>query len=146
MSSSSSGRERPLTLAEARRRTPAVEAAAAMRGQLQLALFGAVTEDDVIGMAGKLKQMAQAGDLRAMKLFFELVVGKGQAAPPAQQQQVVIIDGRVLPVLPAAEVVPALPVEPTAALPGTPAKQAVLTARAGNGEQLHHPGDARPDE
>ena len=143
--SSSSVREHSLTLAEARRRTPAVEAAAAMRGQLQLALFGAVTEDDVIGMAGKLKQMAQAGDLRAMKLFFELVVGKGQAAPAAQQQ-VVIIDGRVLPVLPAAEVVPALPVEPTAALPGTPAKQVVLAARAGNGEQLHHPGDARPDE
>ena len=143
--SSSSGREHPLTLAEARRRMPAVEAAAAMRGQLQLALFGAVTEDDVIGMAGKLKQMALAGDLRAMKLFFELVVGKGQAAPPAQQQ-VVIIDGRVLPVLLAAEVVPVLPAEATAALPGTPAKQVVLAARAGNGEQLHHPGDARPDE
>ncbi len=35
------------------------------------------------------------------------------------------------------------PYEPTSALPGTPAKFAVLEQRAANCQPLHHPQDAR---
>lgn len=37
------------------------------------------------------------------------------------------------------------PLEPTRALPGTPEKLAVLESRAGRGEGLFHPGDAREE-
>lgn len=70
-----------LKLSEARAKTPAVNAVEAMRSSLQLALFGAVTEGDVAGMAAKLKEMALAGDLKAMKLFFQLVEGGSKQAP-----------------------------------------------------------------
>jgi hypothetical protein len=61
-----------LKLSEARERTPAVNPVEAMRQQLQLELFGAVKAADVQGIAAKLKDMALAGDLKAMKLFFQL--------------------------------------------------------------------------
>src|SRR5688572_28429129 len=79
-----------LRLADARQMTPKVSATEAMRQQLQLALFGAVTEQDVVGMAAKLKEMALAGDLKAMKLFFQLVMGQAQPVAPVVQQAVVV--------------------------------------------------------
>lgn len=78
-----------LKLAEARQRTPAVSAVEAMRSSLQLALFGAVTEADVAGMASKLKEMALAGDLKAMKLFFQMVQSQSQQPQTAGLEQAV---------------------------------------------------------
>lgn len=89
-----------LTLDEMRRRTPAVSGIKAMQQSLQLALFGAVTHRDVEAMAAKLKEMALTGDLRAMKLFFQLVMGSSQvqAPPPIEvQQQVAVIPQGGLP-------------------------------------------------
>ena len=73
-----------LKLSDARRRTPPVDPVAAMRESLQVALFGAVKESDVLGMVEKLKAIALDGDLRAMKMFFGLVVGQA----PQQAVQV----------------------------------------------------------
>jgi hypothetical protein len=83
-------RKNGLNLDEARQRNPPVSAVEAMRNSLQLALFGAVTENDVAGMATKLKEMASRGDLRAMKLFFDLVT-KSDHAPPPQPQQIAVV-------------------------------------------------------
>lgn len=77
-------------LKDMERRTPKVGGVEAMRNSLQLALFGAVSERDVVGMAEKLKEMALAGDFKAMKLFFSLVQG------PAQSGQVVSIQNAVV--------------------------------------------------
>jgi hypothetical protein len=76
---------RSLTLKEARELTPPVDPVQALRCQLQMALFNGVKEDDVVKMAEKLRDMAMGGDLKAMKMYFELVVGKDrkEAAPPA---------------------------------------------------------------
>lgn len=71
-----------LSLKEARELTPAVNPVEAMRRQLSMALFDAVKEQDVINMANKLKEMAQAGDLKAMRMYFELVLGKEQKPLP----------------------------------------------------------------
>jgi hypothetical protein len=77
-----------LKLDEARAITPPVSPVEAMRRQLQLALFDGVKEQDVLTLANKLKEMALAGDLKAMKMFFELVVGKEpKAAPPPSDGQ-----------------------------------------------------------
>lgn len=72
-----------LTLELARELTPPVPPLEAMRRQLQLALFDGIKEQDVLDMATKLKEMAMAGDLKAMKMFLDLAVGKDQKpAPP----------------------------------------------------------------
>lgn len=73
-----SGTTRPSKLSEARELTPAVNPVEAMRRQLALALFGSVKEQDVLEMATKLKEMAQGGNLKAMKMYFDLVIGKDQ--------------------------------------------------------------------
>ncbi len=75
------GSNQSLTLAEARERTPAVNPVEAMRRQLALALYDAVKPADVVALAEKLKQQAMAGDTRAAKLFFELVIGKDKPGP-----------------------------------------------------------------
>lgn len=95
MSESSNGRSNVLNLGAARQRTPAVSGIKAMQQSLQLVLFGAVTSKDVEAMATRLKEMALAGDLRAMKLFFQLVMGSPQvqAAPPIEVQQQVGVLG-----------------------------------------------------
>jgi len=76
-----------LTLGRARELTPAVCPVEAMRRQLALAVFNSVKPQDVLDLANKLKEMAGGGDLKAMKLYFELVLGKEQkatSAPPAE--------------------------------------------------------------
>lgn len=75
-----------LRLDEARQLTPPVNPVEAMRRQLALALFDGVKEQDLLDMAGRLKEMAMAGDLKAMQLFFKLVLPAGEkAAPPPPQ-------------------------------------------------------------
>ena len=81
--SSKDGNRNSLKLSEAREATPPVNPVEAMRRQLSTALFGAVKEQDVLDMAGKLKEMAQAGNLGAMKMYFDLVLGSQKSAPPA---------------------------------------------------------------
>ncbi len=71
-----------LRLGEARELTPPVNAVEAMRRQLSVALFGGVKEQDVVDMANKLKEMAQGGDLKAMKMYFDLVLGKDAKPTP----------------------------------------------------------------
>lgn len=76
-----------LRLNEAREQTPAVSPVEAMRRQLALAVFDAVKEKDLTDMVNLLKTQAQAGDLKAMKMYFELVgvMGKTQPPPPPPQ-------------------------------------------------------------
>lgn len=69
---------RQVNLREARERAPAVNPLEAMRRQLALGLFGAVKENDLAELAAKLKAMALDGDLKAMKLYFDLVMPKGE--------------------------------------------------------------------
>lgn len=71
-----------LKLDEARALTPPVNPVEAMRRQLALALFDGVKEQDLLDMAAKLKEMAMAGDLKAMALFFKLVLPADKPAPP----------------------------------------------------------------
>jgi hypothetical protein len=75
-----------LRLKEARELTPPVNPVEAMRRQLALAVFNGVKEADVTQMVEKLKEQAMGGDLKAQKMFFELIgaMGKQQAAPPPQ--------------------------------------------------------------
>ncbi len=81
--SESNGKHRSLTLDQARTLTPAVNPVEAMRRNLQMAVFGSVSEADMLAMANKLKEQAMGGDLKAMKLYFELMLGKDQKpAPP----------------------------------------------------------------
>jgi hypothetical protein len=78
-----SEQRKTLKLGEAAALTPPVNPVEAMRRQLAMALFDGVKEDDVLQLATKLKEMALGGDLKAMKMFFDLVVGKEpKAAPP----------------------------------------------------------------
>lgn len=72
----------PLKLDEARAATPPVNPVEAMRKQLALALFDAVKPQDVIDLALKLKEQAMAGDLKAAKLYLDLMLGKDQPTPP----------------------------------------------------------------
>lgn len=71
-----------LRLSEAREQTPAVNPVEAMRRQLAVSVFGAVKESDVEQMVGKLKEMALAGDHKAMKMYFELIGVMGKQPPP----------------------------------------------------------------
>lgn len=131
-------------LADARRRTPPPDPVAGMRNSLQLALFGAVTETDVCGMAQKLKQMAMEGNLQAMKLFFSLVTGGGGMSAPAAQQQpqaVVYVDARTGQVLE-----PGRPPEPADAPAGSEDKILLMQERLARGESLTHPADAPPPD
>lgn len=75
-----------LNLKDAAALAPPVNPVEAMRRQLALALFGGVREQDVLDVAQKLKEMALAGDHKAMQMFFKLMLpdGKALASPPAQ--------------------------------------------------------------
>lgn len=81
---SSSKREyTPLKLDEARRATPPVNPIEAMKQQIAVAVFGAVKEAEVAELVEKLRSMAMAGDLKAAKLYFDLLLPKEQKpAPP----------------------------------------------------------------
>lgn len=71
-----------ISLNEARELTPPVSPIEAMRRQLATAVFGSVSEKDVLAMTEKLKEMGMSGDLKAMKMFFDLVVGKDVKPTP----------------------------------------------------------------
>jgi hypothetical protein len=73
---------RPVNLKDARAMTPAVNPVEALRRQLAMGLFNGVKEKDLADMAAKLKEMAMAGDLKAMKLYFDLVLPKEKDPPP----------------------------------------------------------------
>ena len=75
-----------LILDKARITTPPVSGVEAMRKQLALAVYGNVNDKDVADMMTKLKEMAMAGDLRAMQMWFKLTVGDGKAAAAAPQE------------------------------------------------------------
>lgn len=133
-----------LSLDDARRRTPPVDPVVACRSSLQLALYGAVSEGDVVSMAGKLKSMAMEGNLPAMKLFFALVTGGGGMSAPAprveqppQPAAVVFIDARTGQV-----------VAPPAALdaPGSEGKLEAMARRAALGQELFVEGGAALDQ
>lgn len=86
-----------LKLDDARALTPAVNPVEAMRRQLALALFDSVKPQDVLDMALKLKEMAQGGDLKAMKMYFDLVIGKdNKPAPPLPDQNGLKLIGEAL--------------------------------------------------
>lgn len=70
-----------LKLDEARKLTPAVDPVEAMRRNLALAVFGGVSEQDVMGIVGKIKEQALAGDHKAQQLLLKLVLGDGKVAP-----------------------------------------------------------------
>ena len=82
--SGSNGNRRSLNLSEARELTPPVNPVEAMRKQLALALFDAVKPQDVIDLALKLKEQAMAGDLKAAKLYLDLMLGKDSKPVPPQ--------------------------------------------------------------
>jgi hypothetical protein len=70
--------------------TPPVNPVEAMRKQLALAVFDKVSEKDIGEMMAKLKELALAGDLKAMKMFLQLTVGdskpeKPEASPKGMQ-------------------------------------------------------------
>lgn len=75
-------KRRALSLAEAEARTPPVSAVEALKGNLQIALFEGIGEADIAGMVAKLKEKALAGDLKAMKLLFDLVLSPAAGARP----------------------------------------------------------------
>lgn len=56
-----------------------------MRQSLAVAFFGGVKAGDMEAMATKLKEMALAGDLKAMRMFMELA-GLGSKAPSPPQE------------------------------------------------------------
>lgn len=118
-----------LRLRDAEKRVPPVNAAEALRRQLQVALFGAIGQADVIDVVAVLKKKALAGDLQAMKILLGLI---GQPGQPQNVQQVAVV-GRE-------------PEAPTPALPGTEEKILVMRARAEAGQNVTHPDDGRRDE
>lgn len=71
-----------LTLSEALARTPPVNPVEAMRQQLNLAIFDSVKASDVLDLANKIKEKAMAGDLKAARLYFDLVLGKERKPAP----------------------------------------------------------------
>jgi hypothetical protein len=81
MSDRNGNGNRSLSLREARELTPAVNPVEAMRKQLALALFDGVKEKDVLDVATKLKEMALAGDHKAMQMFFKLMLPDAKASP-----------------------------------------------------------------
>lgn len=78
-----SGKNGKLILDDARRLTPPVNPVEAMRRSLALAMFNNVKETDVSALVDKLKEMAMAGDLKAMDMFFKLTTGAGAKESPA---------------------------------------------------------------
>lgn len=72
-----------LKLSEAAERTPPVNPVEALRQNLQMALFGALTGSDVTQVVEKLKEQALAGDLKATRLLLDLIAGGGPAAVQA---------------------------------------------------------------
>lgn len=63
------------SLGEARQLNPPVaDPAEALRYDLRMAFLEGVTSDDMEKLAGKLKQMALSGDMRAMRLITALLV------------------------------------------------------------------------
>lgn len=90
-------RKKPsITLVEAKRLTPAVDPVEAMRRQLHLALFGGLTEGDMVACAKALKGAALDGDMRAMRLLLDLVTrfAGAPAGPSVHVQQAVAVNGR----------------------------------------------------
>ena len=78
---------KPLKLSEARELTPVVSPVEAMRRQLTMAVYGGVSEADVVALTQKLKDQALKGDTKAMKMMFELIGAMGpNAAKPAQDE------------------------------------------------------------
>lgn len=69
------------TLTEARETTPPVDPVEAMRRQLALAVYDKVKESDIGELVEVLKAQAMKGDLKAMKMFFDLTIGKQQGTP-----------------------------------------------------------------
>jgi hypothetical protein len=59
---------------------PPVNPAEAIRKAAALGLSGAMREADVGAVYEKLKQMALAGDKKAMEMFFKLTLGNGKEA------------------------------------------------------------------
>lgn len=70
-------------LQEMKSKTPPVDPAEAIRKAAALGLSGAMKEDDVAAVYRKLKEMALAGDRKAMDMFFKLTLGSGNGAAPA---------------------------------------------------------------
>lgn len=58
--------------------TPPVNPAEAIRKAAALGLSGAMKEQDVADVYAKLKEMALAGDKKAMEMFFKLTLGSGK--------------------------------------------------------------------
>jgi hypothetical protein len=123
-------KHRVLTLAEARKAAPAVNAAEALRQNFQLVLLKSVSDLDVKAMVDALKKRAMEGDLKAMKMLLELLTGGGKGG--AQMNQVIVVDNTGSP----------LPGLPTAAPPHSDAKIEAMARRAEMREAVFHPDDA----
>lgn len=118
-----------LVLKEAAKQIPPVNAAEALRRQLQLALFESISAADVAQLATKLKDQALKGDQASMRLLLGLI---NQAPPEPRSvnsvQQLAILSRE--------------PDAPTRALPGSESKLRVMETRAEAGQNCFHPGDA----
>lgn len=82
-----SGANGRFSLKELQDKAPAVSALEALRKSMANALSGSVSESDMIGIVGKLKEQALAGDKKAMELFFKLMLGDGKTQEPAKEPQ-----------------------------------------------------------
>lgn len=128
---------RSLKLDDARRMTPPVSPAEALRQSLHATLLAQFSGDDVREMAGKLKEAALKGDKKAMQMVIQLI----STAPPAAR------GGAVGVVLNPAE--PngnghgkrPLPALPCPHRPGTAEHAGIVALRLERGEQPTHPAD-----
>lgn len=64
------------------KQTPRVNPVEAMRKQLALSVYDNVTEKDIGAMMSKLKEMALAGNLKAMQMYLKLTIGEGNEKLP----------------------------------------------------------------
>lgn len=90
-------KRRTLDLDTARVQTPAPDPVEAMRRQCAVAAYGAVKDADVEAMVTRLKELAMGGDLKAMRMYLEMIgtIGKHQVAsqPPAESAGLSMVAG-----------------------------------------------------
>lgn len=84
-------RRRHVTLADA----PDAAAVASRAAALREAMFGAIRDEDAAAIVGQVVEQAKAGDLKAARLFFDLLAPARSGTTVVQQQAIVIRDDEV---------------------------------------------------
>lgn len=107
--------------------TPPQNETESFQNKLRLAMYGAITEQDMAEIVKGMVQRAKDGDEKAVRMVFEYLLAGGKT--PSQATQINVYP----PEKPASN--------PTRAIRGTGAKIEALASRAMNGEELFHPLD-----